>query len=209
MIYPRLFLGSQSHSRQLLLQEARIPFTVLPHSSSELDAVFKGNVASYVIQIAHDKMETLSLPQAGDVENKNIIVLTADSLVQHVGTGKLLGKPKDVQEATEMLALARAGEMLIMTGCCLREYTLDKGIWSVKREEKWATPAYIEFIVPESEVNYYLEQVPEALFSAGAGILEGFGANYLKSIRGSFSGGRGLPLFEVREILRSWGFGKE
>lgn len=210
MMHDTLWLGSQSYSRQLLLEEAGIPFVTLPHHSSELEAIFKGDLESYVIAIAQHKMDSLILPAGtavtddGYVEKK--FVLTADSLVQHKKTGALLGKPKDHDDAKRMLALARESEMLIMTGCCIRVYSWQNGAWHVDAERTWATPAYIDFVVPQEEVDYYLDKVPEAMFSAGAGILEGFGANYLRGIQGSFTGGRGLPMFEVRAQLRELGF---
>jgi septum formation protein len=201
-----LFLGSQSQSRQALLQEAGIPFRTIPHYSSEQETDFRGDLEAYVVDIARHKMESLLLPSTAEVGLSKIIVLTADSLVQDPQTKLLLGKPEDEADAARMLALARIREMLIMTGCCLREYFWENGAWCMKREQVWATPTAIEFIVPEDELAYYFAHVPGALFSAGAGILEEFGANYLKSVRGSFSGGRGLPLFELRCALRTFDF---
>lgn len=199
-----LLLGSQSQSRHMLLRETSIPFIALPHHSTEQETIFNGNVAEYVVEVARHKMDSLQLPEP---HNQNtILVLTADSMVQHPASSQILGKPIDVADAKRMLALARLGEMLIMTGCCLREYSRRENRWVATQERAWATPTYIEFIVPEQEVDYFLNKVPAAMFSAGAGILEEFGANYLKTVRGSFSGGRGLPIFELRCALREFGF---
>lgn len=199
-----LLLGSQSQSRQMLLREAGIPFITVPHHSSEQETTFNGNIADYVIGVARHKMDSLVLPAPNN--GTPILVLTSDSMVQHPSSGQILGKPTDVADAKRMLALARSSEMLIMTGCYLREYTWTNDQWTTTQERTWATPTYIEFVVPEEEVDYFLTKVPAAMFSAGAGILEEFGANYLKSIRGSFSGGRGLPIFELRCALRELNF---
>lgn len=201
-----LLLGSQSSSRHQLLKEAGIPFVTVPHRSSEEESVFTGDLAAYVIDIARHKMDSLVLPDVAQANKQHIFVLTADSLVQHLTSGELLGKPEDVADAKRMLGLARESEMLMMTGCCLREYVQEGDAWAAQQEKVWATPAYAEFIVPEDEVDFYLQQVPAAMHSAGAGILEGFGANYLKTLRGSFSGAMGLPIFEVRSTLKESGF---
>jgi septum formation protein len=201
-----LLLGSQSSSRQDLLHEAAIPFISISHRSTELETVFGGDLEAYVIAIARHKMASLILPTADELGRDTIIVLTADSMVQHQASGKILGKPQDEADAARMLALARTSEMLIMTGCCLYQYVWQDGVWFLKRERVWATPAYVEFIVQENELAYYFARLPQAMYSAGAGILEGFGANYLKSVRGSFSGGRGLPMFELRAALADFGF---
>lgn len=204
MNYNFLFLGSQSQSRQALLREADIPFITLTHHSSEKEISFNGNIADYVIDVSRCKMHSLVLPEPKD--QSSILVLTSDSMVQHPASGQILGKPNDVADAKRMLALARTSEMLIMTGSCLRQYTWVNNNWIITQEKCWATPTFIEFIVPENEVDYFLTKVPAAMFSAGAGILEEFGANYLKTIRGSFSGGRGLPIFELRCALKEFGF---
>lgn len=204
MNHTMLLLGSQSQSRQALLREAGIPFIALPHHSTEQETIFNGDVAEYVVEVARHKMGSLALP--GPHNQNAILVLTADSMVQHPASSQILGKPTDVSDAKRMLALARSSEMLIMTGCCLREYTWTNNQWAVTQERTWATPTYIEFFVPEQEVDYFLNKVPAAMFSAGAGILEEFGANFLKTVRGSFSGGRGLPIFELRSALRELGF---
>ncbi len=201
-----LLLGSQSSSRKMLLTEAEIPFVTVAHRSSELESIFSGDLAAYVVDIARHKMASLVLPRAQDSVKENIFVLTADSMVQHPPSGEFFSKPENHADAMRMLALARESEMLIMTGCCLREYVVVDGGWEMKRERVWATPTYIEFVVPKDEVDYFLRKAPAAMQSAGAGILEGFGANYLKLIRGSFSGGRGLPIFELRVALRELGF---
>lgn len=199
-----LFLGSQSESRQMLLREAGIPFLTLKHHSSEKETSFNGNISDYVIDVARCKMESLVLPAPEGQHTR--LVLTSDSMVQHQKSGQILGKPTDVDDAKRMLALARTSEMLIMTGCVLRQYSWVNNEWTISKEMSWATPTFIEFIVPENEVDYFLTKVPAAMFSAGAGILEEFGANYLKTVRGSFSGGRGLPIFELRCALRDFGF---
>ena len=201
-----LLLGSQSSSRKELLTEAGINFTTIPHHSSELETEFTGDLAAYVIGIALHKMESLIVPTPQEIGRTTILVLTADSVVQHSGSKELLGKPVDVADAHRMLASARSSSMLIMTGCCLREYEWHNAAWVTQREQTWATPALAEFIVAPDEVDHYLTRCPQALHSAGAGILEGYGANYLKSIAGSFSGGRGLPIFEVRQALKAFGF---
>ena len=201
-----LLLGSQSSSRQDLLRETGIPFISITHRSTELETVFAGDLEAYVIDIARHKMASLILPTADELGRDTIMVLTADSLVQHPASGQILGKPQDEADAARMLALARSSEMLIITGCCLYEYVWREGVWSLQRERVWANPTYVEFIVQENELAYYFARLPQAMYSAGAGIIEGFGAIYLKSVRGSFSGGRGLPMFDLRGALRDFGF---
>lgn len=201
-----LFLGSQSQSRYALLQEAGIPFRVIPHRSTELETEFSGDLEDYVKSIARHKMESLELPDPLVLGLDRIIVLTADSMVQDPESKELLGKPKDKIDAARMLGLARSREMLIVTGCCIHEYRLNGLTWQLTRDRVLASKTIINFVVQPDDLEYYFDHLPEAMYSAGAGILENFGGNYLKSVQGSFTGGRGLPLFEVRSVLREFEF---
>jgi len=54
--------------------------------------------------------------------------------------------------------------------------------------------------------DYYLEQIPHAINACGAGIIEDFGLNFLKTVNGSFTAILGLPLFELRKALTTMGF---
>lgn len=51
----------------------------------------------------------------------------------------------------------------------------------------------------------FLEQ-PFVYNSAGALFVEGFGAQFVKEVNGSYSAIIGLPMFEVREALEQIGF---
>ena len=98
-----IVLGSQSYSRKLLLEEAKIPFVAESHKSSEQETVFAGDVVHYVTEVAKHKMASLVL---ADYDADEIFVITSDSMVQHDASGELLGKPHDVADAKRMLALA-------------------------------------------------------------------------------------------------------
>jgi predicted house-cleaning NTP pyrophosphatase (Maf/HAM1 superfamily) len=55
-------------------------------------------------------------------------------------------------------------------------------------------------------VDRYFEKTPFFLnISAGCAV-EGFGQSFLKSVNGSYTGILGLPLFELRQALKTLGF---
>ncbi len=202
-----LFLGSQSPSRHDLLRDAGVPFTVISHHSSEEETEFRGDVGVYVIEIAQHKMDSLILPSLADVQRTELIVLTADSMVQDLVTKELMGKPRDKKDAERMLGLKREHGVVVATGSCLRVYEAQAdGSWKCAHERTWAVLAEAEFIVLPHEIDGYLTRFPQALHSAGAGILEGGGGRYLRALRGSVSGARGLPVFELLQELRALSF---
>lgn len=189
-----LYLASSSSSRWRLLSESKIKSILIGHSSSE--QLEQGNLSrtEYVLAIAQDKMNKVlfsaNMPST-------FLVLTADSLVYGVDSKKFFGKPKDLADARTMLRAVRNEVVEIITACCLVKFK--EGVEEKRRE--WVTTSKVQFSVSESDLETYLSECPDALMSAGGGILEGFGAQFLKSIEGSYSGALGLPLFELRQAL--------
>ena len=195
-----LYLGSQSRSRQKLLDAALIPYTVLKHDSNEDVADPTLPFHEYVLAIAHHKMEHLLFPNLP--VGKKITVLTADTLMRTQKSKQILGKPDDMDHARQMIRLVSSEPIELETACVLekKERTVDG--WITTAQTAWTTPAIIEFCIPDDEIDLYLEKAPHALYACGAGIVEDFGSNYLKSISGSYSSVIGLPLFELRHELK-------
>ncbi len=206
MINDILYLGSQSRSRQILLDYAGIPFKVLEHGSDESYAHADGTLEHQVTTIAHDKMQTLLLPDRSEVVHDYLFVLTADSLVKDPRTGEVFGKPENREHAIQMLEAERKGPIEVMTGCCLRKYMWQQDAWQLAEEKLWATGAMIEFYVDTASVDRYFATRPIAVHCAGAGAIEEHGLAYFKRINGSYTAVLGLPLYEVRQELGMLGF---
>lgn len=197
-----LYLASKSPSRQLLLTEARIPFTLLAQHADEAACMSGGTIEETVLRIAQSKMEHALLPdhvQSGDV----IYVLTADTMVQDVH-GVIHGKPVDRADARAKLISARHGNYLA-TGFCVERKEWCNGAWQTKaRIEQVVTARYL-FSIPDRWLDYYLDNTI-GMHCAGAAAVEGFGAQFLQRVEGSHSCIIGLPLYEVREALEQLGF---
>lgn len=206
MIKDILYLGSQSHARQKLLKEARIPFKVLTHASDEQ---LQGNFATFadhVLAIAQSKIRALELPDRTEVGQDYLFVVTADTLIRDPRTNKVLSKPVDRQDAVQMLTSEQAGPIEVMTGCCLEKFYYRNAQWDLGEVVHWTTSSMIEFYVDDDSTDLYLDQVPIALQCSGSGVIEGYGLSYLKSVQGSYSGAIGLPLYELRQALKKLDF---
>lgn len=201
-----LYLGSQSKSRQNLLNAAKISYKILSHGSQESVSVSSENFDEYVVAIATDKMRHLQLPDTKEVARPYIFVLTADTLVKAIYTGQIIGKPEDTNHAKAILRLIRTQPLQITTGCCLKLFERVDESWNEKDSRVWATGAQVEFVVQEDELDLYLKTLPEVIYASGASIIDNFGQSFLKSINGSHSAVIGLPLFELRHYLQSMGF---
>lgn len=204
----KLYLGSQSKPRQHLLQVAKIPYKVLDHKSNETIENKNLPFNNYVLEIAKHKMKNLTLPNIHTINNieKGIFVLTADTLMRIAKNKTILEKPKDKNDAKRMLKLIQNKQIELETGCCLEHKIYKNNKWQTKQHKYWTTPALLEFCVEDKEIDTYLKNVPQALFACGAGVIEEFGLNFLKSINGSFTTIIGLPLFELRHALKEISF---
>jgi len=197
-----LLLGSDSYSRKMLLQDARIPFQVIGHNADE-DSIARNQPLSVVVaEIAQLKMDNVKMPsgQEGDVA----FVLTADTMgVGH--NGLVQGKMHSKKEALAALRGLDMTERTVATGFCLDRKIYSNGTWQVrKRVEKVVESKYI-FIVPAQWTDDYLEH-SLGMSASGAIAIELYGAQFLHSINGSYTTIVGLPIFEVREALQKFGF---
>ena len=88
-----LLLGSKSPSRQMLLNDAQIPFTLVGQDADERQCGWAMPLTQLVATIARHKMEHVVLP-AGGQEGAVCFVMTADTLSQDMD-GTIHGKPDD------------------------------------------------------------------------------------------------------------------
>lgn len=199
-----LYLGSQSKIRQRLLKTAGIKFKVLQHQSDECGVELEKDFGKYVLGIAKHKMESLSLPKVEDCKKNTIFVLTADTLTKV--DRHILGKPEDIDDARRMLKLMFNKSTEVLTGVCLEKKVWNDGKWTTDVVKLWVSNAIIEFWVDEENYDNYFKKLPEAMLSCGAGRIEEFGQNFLKSVNGSYTTILGLPMFELRQVLKEIGF---
>jgi len=198
----KLYLASTSRSRQLLLEEARIPFEVVGHGADE-ELVDRSLPFLELLQaIARYKMEHALLP-AGIAEGQEIMVLSADSM-GHDAQGVVHGKPKDKEDAIRKIKTL--GEKAVTaTAYCLDKKRWDGKSWvTVERKER-VVKAHYKFVVPEHWIERYLEH-SWAMIASGAIAVEFYGAQFLEWIDGSYTAVMGLPLFELRQDLEHLGF---
>lgn len=120
-----LYLASKSASRRMLLEQARLPFTVLEQLADEAQCDWNQDLETVVRSIAQHKMEHVIMP-AGK-EGQIAFVITADTLNTDAH-GSIFGKPTDIADAKRMIR-AQAGFAQIATGFCIRKSQLSAGSW--------------------------------------------------------------------------------
>lgn len=198
-----LLLGSKSYSRQMLLKEIQLPFTIIAQDADETACDWGLPLQQLIEAIALRKMDHVML-QTG-FEGQVCFVLTADTMSQDV-SGTIHAKPVDRDDAIKKIKAARAGNVLV-TSFCLDRKVWRNGAWEVDERILKSVKAEYLFEIPDEWIDLYLEK-SLALQASGAIAIEGFGAQFLKSVHGSYSTIVGLPLFELREALEKIGFFK-
>lgn len=175
----KIILASASPRRKELLTLAGIEYDVIVSQCEE--TLPEG--------ITPDKaVEELARQKAEDVfsRNSDALIIAADTVVALGNT--ILGKPKDEEDAFNMLSSLSGRRHTVFTGVCIR--TKDKtDIFHVATE--------VEFYdLTEKEIRDYIA-TKEPMDKAGAYGIQGKGFVLVKGIHGDYFNVVGLPLAET------------
>lgn len=179
-----ILLASKSPRRQALLKGLDLDFNIVvvdceehfPHSISlENIPVFLAEKKANAYQYLKD----------------NEILITADTLV--FLEGKVLGKPKDFDEAYDMINNLSGKTHQVITGVCIRSLQKNKSFYKISEVS-------FENISAE-EIHYYIQN-NEVLDKAGAyGIQDWLGFAKISNIKGCYYNIMGLPLQSLYQAL--------
>lgn len=194
---PMVYLASQSPRRSQLLEQLGVRHTLLLPSTDEdaeaLEVVLPGEApADYVQRVTRLKLEAAlqrrvarGLPDAP--------VLCADTTVA-LGRS-ILGKPRDAEDASRMLARLSGRSHRVLTAVALGQGTRMVQALSVSQ---------VRFAVMDAhDIETYVAS-GEPMGKAGAYAVQGLAAAHIARISGSYSGIMGLPLFETAHALRQF-----
>ena len=180
-------LASASPRRKELLRSVGLKFKTIPAHVNE-DYISGESPREHVQRLAQDKSRAIAkkYPQAW--------VLGADTIV--VIDGMILGKPKTKSQAQKMLERLSGREHKVFTGFSLTHVPSKASKTKVVR-----SAVQFKTISPE-EMDWYIS-CDEPYDKAGGYAVQGKGAYFIKSIRGSYTNVIGLPLCEVLEELKN------
>jgi len=182
-----LILGSASPRRKELLAGLDIPFTILVKKTDEqVDA----SLAKEEIPLAIAEQKFLALESE---LKKDDFLITADTLV--LCHERIMGKPKTIAEAKEMIQFLSGKTHKVITGVC---------IGTRERHTLFRDEADVTFTtISDEDISYYVEKYAP-LDKAGAyGVQEWIGYVGIEKIVGSYYTVMGLPVQKLyEEILR-------
>lgn len=183
-IQSKLKLASTSPRRRELLAALGLDFDVV-HIETDESRIEGESVEQMVLRLATAKAEA--------VTNEDL-VLGADTVV--VLDERALGKPRDAEDAVEMLLALSGRRHSVLTGVALKTPGGTHAVLSTTS---------VQFREISRDEAYRYWHSGEPVDKAGAYGIQGIGGMFVEVIDGSYSGVMGLPVFETVKLLKSAG----
>lgn len=182
-----IILGSKSPRRKELLKSMDIDFTV---EVRETDESFDETLSpeEVVQHIAEAKLAAFNEPSLYDK-----LIICADTIVvDHLSA--VIGKPKDAEEAVEVITGLSGKEHLVFTAVAMayqgetRSFVEATKVWFNKLEKE--------------EINYYVKNYQPMDKAGSYGIQEWIGRIGIERIEGSYENVIGLPTARLQKELK-------
>ena len=184
-----MILASNSQRRQEILKDAGFNFKVITSNIEEISD--KKNITERILDIAEKKLEQIAK------NNINEFVLAADTVVEL--DGKILGKPKNREEAFRFLKSLSGMVHRVITAYVFKNISKNILIREVVVSE-------VKFFdLDDDTINWYLD-TDEPFDKAGAYGIQGYGRILVEKINGDYYSIMGFPISNFLENLRKIGY---
>lgn len=180
----RIVLASASPRRRDLLEQAGFETLVRPADIEELS----GGLPPRDLVLANAERKALAVASATSGD----LVLAADTVV--VLDGEVLGKPRDLEHAAEMLGLLSGRIHEVLTGVCLI-----RGGASARCSFVESTRVAFR-VLDAPAIRFYLARI-DPLDKAGAYAAQEDRGHLIERIEGSLDNVIGLPVARVLEAI--------
>lgn len=182
--HKRIILASGSPRRQQFFRELNIDFTIQIKEVEEIypEVLKASEITVYLAELKANAFDLLA---------DNEIVITSDTIVWHENNA--LGKPKDVQEAFNMLQSLSGKTHEVITSVCFKTKNTLETITETTK---------VTFNSLSDEViRYYIETYKPFDKAGSYGIQEWIGLVGIEKIEGSYTNVVGLPVDKVYQKL--------
>lgn len=186
----KIILASASPRRKEILEQIGLEFDIVPSTCSEI----------ITKKIPEEIVEELASQKAQEVFEKtreSSIVIGADTIV--VFDDKIMGKPKDENDAFNMINTLQSNTHFVYTGVCILIKDNDE-IKKIVFSE--ATKVSVYPMSKDQILDYIATKEP--MDKAGAYAVQGRFAIYIKKIDGDYNNVVGLPIARLyNEMLNA------
>ena len=187
-----LVLASGSPRRKGFLESMGLKVEVCPASGGEPKPELGEDPAAFTRRCAVFKARLVLAGLAARADSPAILSADTSVVFRDGGRVRILGKPKDDEEAFSMLSLLSGRTHSVVTACCL----ICNG-----REEVFHDEAHVTFRCWPPEVLRSYVCSGDCNDKAGAYSIQGKGAFLAREIKGAWSTVVGLPLDMVMSRL--------
>ena len=182
-----IILASGSPRRKQLLEWAEVPFDIIVKHAEE---TFPDDmmIADVPVHIARNK----ALAVKEFLSNDNKIILAADTVV--VIDNKIIGKPKDREDAIKILGLLSGRKHEVITGVVL--------LYDDQEIAFTDTTSVVFHPLTEEQIEWYVDKYKPFDKAGAYAIQEWIGVVGIKSVSGDFYNVMGLPVSRVVQALQ-------
>lgn len=182
-----IILASGSPRRQQFLKDLRIPYSVKLFDVEEIydENLKREEITNYLAELKSQPFDAIL--------KKNELVITSDTIVWF--DNKALGKPKNYNDAFQMLKNLSGNSHEVITSVCFKTTEDTKLISDT-------TKVYFKEITDE-EINFYLENFKPFDKAGSYGIQEWIGYIGVERIEGSYFNVMGLPVNKLYDFLKN------
>ncbi len=183
----RIILASQSPRRKQLLEWAEVPFDIVV---KETDESYPDNLSIDEIAVHIARNKALVIQSTVDAF---MPILAADTIV--VLEGRIIGKPKDREDAVNILSSLSGKQHQVITGVVI-----------LHNEKETAFAETTEVLFHElslAQIEFYVDNYKPYDKAGAYAIQEWIGVVGIKNINGDFYNVMGLPVSRVVQTLQS------
>ncbi|MBG6188493.1 Maf-like protein [Flavobacterium sp. CAN_S2] len=182
-----LILASGSPRRQQFFKDLDLDFEI---RLKEIEEIYPPELKAH--EITNYLAELKASAFEGEL-NPNEILITSDTIVWH--NNKALGKPKDEQDAFEILKSLSNATHEVITSVCFKTNEKVEIIHEITKV------TFTE--LSEESIRYYLENYKPYDKAGSYGIQEWIGFIGVSKIEGSYANVMGMPTDKVYEYLNN------
>jgi len=188
----QVILASGSPRRKELLELIGVKFKII--TSNKEEVITSTNPEEVVKELSTMKAEDVAAGISGPA-----LILGADTVVAH--KGRILGKPKDKEDAIRMITSFAGDDHYVYTGVCIIRKEPDGSVKTITFAEGTRVTVYP--MTPE-EIERYVDS-GEPMDKAGAYAVQGLFAPYIKGIEGDYYNIVGFPIAGIYQRLKAEG----
>lgn len=180
-----IVLASGSPRRQQFLKDLDANFEVRLKEVEEIypDTLQAAEITDYLAELKASALE--------ESLSEDEILITSDTIVWH--EGKALGKPKDTEDAFNMIKSLSGKAHEVITSVCIKNAGASETFHEITK---------VTFNpLTDEEIRYYLEEYKPYDKAGAYGIQEWIGLVAIAKIEGSYANVVGMPVDKVYQHL--------